>query len=59
MIFGFVTVATCLLSAAYWRVSQLDFDTALKFQKVSEQTTLAFNSWEPSNVEFLANMNKF
>lgn len=34
-IFGLVTAASFILSAAYWRVSQLDFETALQLQKVS------------------------
>lgn len=34
-IFGMVTAASFTLSAAYWKVSQLDFETALQLQKVS------------------------
>lgn len=35
-IFGLVTAAAFTLSAAYWKVSQLDFDMALSLQKVSD-----------------------
>lgn len=34
-IFGLVTVASFVLSGAYWKVSQGEFDDALKLQKVS------------------------
>lgn len=36
-IFGLVTVASFVLSGAYWKVSQGEFDDALKLQKVSRQ----------------------
>lgn len=36
-IFGLVTVASFVLSGAYWKVSQGNFDDALKLQKVSGQ----------------------
>lgn len=36
-IFGLVTVASFVLSGAYWKVSQGAFDDALKLQKVSRR----------------------
>lgn len=37
MIFGLVTAASFVLSAAYWKTSQLDYDTAMTLQKVRLQ----------------------